>query len=140
MNIFNLLKNRFNNIVDKGKGIDRKTLNTYKYTLFFLITANLIGVYYFLHLKKIGIFLLVIFLFALGFIMFLESKLPEEKPKIQNNKKEVKKMPEKEETVKFPEVEEVQDEIGLDFGLPDPEEYNKRLNDAFEFKGLGSVF
>ena len=33
------------------------------------------------------------------------------------------------------EIEEQND--GFEFGLPSSEEYNKRLNDAFEFKGLG---
>ena len=81
--------------------------------------------------------------------MFLESKLPkeekkeEEKPdprerlppgakKIIKREKEVKnKMPEEEKT----EIEE--QDNGFEFGLPSSEEYNKRLNDAFEFKGLG---
>ena len=129
------LKENFNNLLEKAKGLDRKQLNTYRMSLFFLICADIFGLYWFLHMKKLGMMLLIIFLAALGIILYLESKLPKEKVKvpIKLKKKEVKKMNEN-------ETNEQEDEEGFNLGLPDSSEFNKRLSDAFEFKGLGCIF
>jgi len=131
----NIIDN-FKNIMEKAKGLTRKDLNTWRYTLIFLIIVSMIGIYYFLHAKKLGIALIVVFLIGLGFIMFLESRLPSEPKKVQNNaKKEVQKNMPEEEVAETEEVEESSD-FGFDMGLPSSEEYNKRLDDAFTFKGL----
>jgi len=139
MSIINTIKERFGNVLERFKGLDRKTINTYRYALFFLITADLIGVYWYLHLKKIGIALLVIFLCALGFIMFLESKLhpePKKEEPTKENKKEDKKMETEEKETAGTGEQEDSNDFGFEMGLPSSEEFNKRMNDAFEFKGL----
>ena len=118
-----------NNLMDKLKKLDKKQLGFWKNTLIFLICADIFGVFWFLHQKKIGITLMVVFLIGLGLIMFLESKLPQ--VKVKTKKKEVKHMPQEEA---IEEKEQEEDEFS--FGLPSSEEYNKRLDDAFAFKGL----
>jgi hypothetical protein len=122
---------RLTNFIEKAKKLSKKQLETYKYSLFFVITVDLIGIYYFLHLKKVGIVIMFVSLVALGFIMFLESKLPKEKvetkPDIQNKKEEVKKMNETNESV---QEEENESDFGFDFGLPNADEFRKRAEQA----------
>jgi len=122
---------RLTNFIEKAKKLNRKQLETYKYSLFFVIIADLIGIYYFLHLKKVGIVIMFVSLVALGFIMFLESKLPKEKvetkPDIQNKKEEVKKM---DETNESAQEEENESDFGFDFGLPSADEFSKRAERA----------
>lgn len=126
------IKENFNNLLEKAKKLTRKQINTYRTTLFFLICADIFGLYWYLHLKKVGMMLLIVFLACLGVILFLESRLPKEKIKVSTkSKKEVKKMEN--------EMNE-QEEEGFSFGLPDAEEFNDRMNKAFEFKGLGCIF
>jgi hypothetical protein len=128
---------RLTNFIEKAKGLNRKQLETYRYSLFFIIIVDLIGIYYFLHLKKVGIVIMFVSLVALGFIMFLESKLPKEKvetkPDIQNKKEEVKKMNEMNETKESVQEEENESEdfgFGLGLGLPDADEFRKRAEQA----------
>lgn len=119
------LKENFNNLMEKASGLNKKQLNTYRISLFFLICADIFGLYWFLHMKKLGIMLLIIFLAALGIVLYLESKLPKENSPVPNKpkKKEIK-----------PQTKE-----GFNLDFPDSEEFTKRLNNAFEFKGFGCI-
>jgi Na+-transporting methylmalonyl-CoA/oxaloacetate decarboxylase gamma subunit len=129
------LKENFKNLMDKASKMTSKELNTYRNALFFLICADIFGLYWFLHMKRLGMMLLIVFLVILGIIMYLESKLPKEKTKVptQLKKKEVKKMNEN-------EMNEETEEEGFSFGLPNADDFNERMDKAFEFKGLGCIF
>lgn len=123
----------FKNLIEKAKKLNEKQINYWKYFLFFIIIVDIIGIYWYLHLKKLGIALLVVSLIALGLILFLESKLP---PKI--NKKEQKKTKkinkDNEKPKEIEESKESNEDTG--FSLPSAEEYNERMNKAFKFEGF----
>ena len=38
------------------------------------------------------------------------------------------------------EMNEEQEEEGFSFGLPNADDFNERMDKAFEFKGLGCIF
>lgn len=134
------IKDNFKNLMEKARGMSRKQISTWRYSLIFAICVDIFGVFWFLHQKKIGIALMVVFLIGLGFIMFLESKLPEEvkeKPtKEIKNKKEDKKMKTEEKETAGTGDSEDSNDFGFEMGLPSSEDFNKRMDDAFEFKGL----
>ena len=66
------------------KNYDYETLEGIKYILMFTIVVDLFGIYWWLGLKQLGIFLMVLTIVAMAFIIILQSKLPEPK---QNDKK-----------------------------------------------------
>ena len=121
------LKENFNNLLEKGKKLTKEQLKTYKIVSFVAIVIEIIGIYYFLGWKKVGMVLMLITLAVLGAILYLQSKFPAE---VQTKKKEDKKMQEEETS------EQEEQESGFDFGLPNSEDYNRRMSDAFEFKGF----
>ena len=105
------IKERFGNLMKRAREMNLKELKTWKNYLFFAICVDIFGVYWFLHLRKLGIALLIIFLLILGFIMYLENQLPRESKKLYPKK---------------PKDEPPYD-FTVDLGLGSPEEYNKRL-------------
>lgn len=130
---------RWQNLIDHIKSMKRKELESWKYLIFVVIFIDVFGVYWFLKLKGLTIALLLVAIGFLVFILIMESKLPPEppNPKEINNKPNEKggknKMDEnKEENLSEEESKEDSGEWGL--GLPDSEEYNKRLEKAL---GIG---
>jgi len=125
------IKENLNNVWKKLKELDEKTLLSYQNTIFFIVIADLIGIYYFLGLKSLGTAILIVSLVALGLILWLTRELPEEK---RNKRRKPKKMEEKEEKTEKPEEkeEEVEEESSVKFnlGLPNAEDYNKRAEAA----------
>ena len=147
----------FKNIVEKARNMTRKEIDSWRYTLIFFIVVDIFGIYWFLHQRKLGIALLVVFLIGLGIIMFLESKLPplprKKIPPRENQiikPKEVKKMTEEETKPKESDEKEVEEEPGDEFeekgqkdmlglsnlGLGSSDDFNERMDKAFEFKGF----
>ena len=58
---------------------DYETLEAIKYILMFTIVIDIFGIYWWLGLKQLGIFLVVLTLVAMAFIIILQSKLGEPK-------------------------------------------------------------
>jgi hypothetical protein len=122
---------RLQNVIDKGKSLTRKQLNNFKTISYVSIGISAIVFYWLLHWRMIGMTLIVVSLIALGVIMFLESRLPGIPEKKGEKKKKFKMTP--------GNGEEEDTSGGFNFGsmgLPSSEEYNKRVEDAFSFKGL----
>ncbi len=88
----NLIEN-YTNLVEKAKKLDRKTLEALKFFVMFLLVADLFGIYWYLHLKKLGGAILMIMIVALSIILILERRLPPlPKQKVQKEVKTPKKM------------------------------------------------
>jgi len=99
-----------------------------------LIVTDMFGIYYYLGLKRIGLALMVVFMMGLAILLLLEKNLPQQKLNTQLNKKKGEStMPEEEK--KPTEEEQPEEDSGFgdfDTGLPSADEYNKRLEKAFE--------
>ena len=85
------LKENFNNLMDKAKGLKEKELKSYKNILIVFICIDIFGVYWFLKWKGIGIAIMMILMVAFAIILYLENRLPGNK-KLQ---KEISKKPPK---------------------------------------------
>jgi len=121
----NLLEN-LKNIIEKAKEMSAKDLEAWRYSIMFLVVVDMFGVFWYLGLKRLGIAIMIFLVLALAVILLLERRLP-----TQENQKEAKMSEEKpEEKKKEEEEEKEEDSFGL--GLPDPEEYQKRLKKAIE--------
>jgi len=121
------IKENFKNVWEKLKSLDEKTLVMYQNSIFFIVVGDLIGIYYLLGLKTLGIAILIASLVALALILWLIRGLPEEKI---IKRRKPKKMKQKEEKIEESEEdeEEVEEESAVDFslGLPNIEDYNRR--------------
>ena len=124
------IKDNLKNVWEKLKSLDENKLLGYQNAIFFIVIADLIGIYYFLGLKQLGTAILIVSLVALALILWLLRELPEEKRK---RRRKPKKMEQKEEKTEKPEKkveeeEEEDEEPAVDFslGLPNAEDYNKR--------------
>lgn len=65
---------------------DYETLEAAKYLLIFVIVIDLFGIYWWLGLKQLGIFLMVLTMVAFAVIIILQSKLKGDKT---NGKKQI---------------------------------------------------
>jgi len=123
--------NRFKNSIEKIQTLELKTLEGIKYFLFGVIVVDLFGIYWYFELKKLGIALLMVTIVCLSLILILEKrrytlKMDSKQEKIKQLKEELKELEQEEE----PE-ENKEQKNGFDMGLPDSDEYNKRLKNAF---------
>jgi len=107
---------KLNNVITKFKTMDRVNLESFKYFTFFIIVANMIGLYWYLQWKKFSIALLFVSMIFLTILLLLERKLPEEIKQKKISKKD--------------ESDNEEEEEGL--GLPSAEDYNERLEGALE--------
>jgi len=113
--------------IEKTKKLDERALESLKIAIFIVIIANIFGVWYLLGWKKLAIFILIMSIFGLVVILML-----------LRNKKEVTKKMNKEDKKKE-DSEEVEEYLDLtnedfkeedDFGLPNSDEFQKRLDKA----------
>lgn len=114
------------NIVEMAKGWSTKDLEAIKYMLFFFIVVDLGFVHWYLKLKKLSIALLLVLMMCLVAILILE-----------NYKKGGPKMKQEEEAQDLGNgMEKKNDEdtqsfsFFQDLGLPNAEEFEKRMMDA----------
>jgi len=130
--------NRIKETVSMIKGLDKETLEGIRYTLIFFIVIDIIGFYWYMGWKKFGIALMLVSCVILAFILILERRFPPDEDDIKESKggkmkhKKEKKQEESKEKEE-PEEEKKEDNslgLGIDTGLPDSEEYNKRLEKA----------
>ena len=128
------IKQRIKNTLEALGNWDEKKISTYKTITFFVIGIGLVGIYYYLSLKQLGMAIMIVSLMFLGFLLYIDSKLPPEK---QNKRRKQKKMTENDNKMEdiFEEAPKEEKEEGLSFGfetgLPNSEDYNKRMDTAF---------
>lgn len=125
---------RLSNVKEKFKSWDEKTLSLYKNGLFFIIVVDMIGVYYLLGLKSLGIAIMVISLMFLGLLLYLERELPTDKL-IKRRKKPKMETKEEEKYLDLgmneeKPVEKEDTGTSFDMGLPNADEYQKRMENA----------
>jgi len=134
---------RLKRTIKTFKEMDHYTLQAWQFFLFGVIVLDLVGLWWWAGLKTLAGGILIVCVIGLGIFFALDRKFnvpEEEKPTERRSKK--KKMAEDEET-KEESKEESQEEpekaetsmLDIDFGLPDADEYNKRLK-----KAVGSGF
>jgi len=122
------IKDNLKNVWEKLKSLDENKLLGYQNAIFFIVIADLIGIYYFLGLKQLGTAILIVSLVALALILWLIRELPEEKRKRRRKPKKMEEKTEKPEkkVEEKEEVEEEESEVDFSLGLPNAEDYNKR--------------
>lgn len=96
-----------------------ENLEGFRFLLIILLIVDLIGVVWYLELKKFGIAIMIVILIFMGIILFYERRKYDKMPKKKKDKSTDEEKEDKEEE--------------LDFGLPDPDEYTKRLDKAIGF-------
>jgi hypothetical protein len=131
------------NTIHNLKQLDLETLNTLKIMMFVFIVVDMVGVYWYLELKKLAVALLIVLMGCLTIILLLErrkqpiEKMSKKKKKDGNRKERIEQLQEKlnklkqKEDIQEKDTEEIEEQ-GM-FGLPDPDEYEKRAQ-----KALGS--
>ena len=135
MNLFESWKG----FIEKAQSMNEKDLAAWRYLIMFVIVADLFGVYWYFELKKLGMAILIVSIIFLVIILLLERGLPEkEKEESKEIKKGMSSMGTdinqyiKNPKEQKPEQENQQSNF-MDFGnlgLPNSEEYNKRLKNA----------
>ncbi|KKL49662.1 hypothetical protein LCGC14_2313260 [marine sediment metagenome] len=140
----NLFEN-WKNVIEKSRKLDAKSLEAIRYFLMGMLILDLFGIYWYLELKKLGGALLMVIVFLLVIVMFLESNLPRsrrevkkmneqelepKKPKAEGKSEESKDNKDKKETEETQEVE-TPNILGEGTGLPSAEEYEKDISKAF---------
>jgi len=124
---------RINNIREMLDSWDEKTIKAYKTMLFFVIGVDLLGIYYYLSWKRLGIAIMLVSLILLGLLLYLDQKLPPEK--LIKRRKPIKMTEENQKMEEIfdeaPKEEKESNSFGFDTGLPSSEDYNKRMDAAF---------
>lgn len=111
------------NIKETFESMSYEAVSSYRYLFMILIGADILGVYWYLGWKTVGIAFLIAFIsFFVIFTVLEKRKMPEEE------KTEEKKEEEKKEK---PKEEENDSEFG--FEIPSAEDYNERLEKAIGF-------
>lgn len=154
------IKERLKNTVKWFNSLSLESLKGLRYTLFFVIIADIFGLYWYLRLKSFSIAIMMVSIVVLAIILIRESVLRNEieADKILKGGYFKKKMPKQKKKSSDDEEEEEDDERGepdydkkkekeddlgfnLDIGLsskntglPEPEEHQKRMK-----KALGSM-
>jgi len=133
---------RVKNTVDWVKSWELETLKSLRTTFFFIIVIDLFGVYWYWGLESLGTAIMVFCIVGLSLVLLLEKFKYDSMP--IESKGGTKQM--EEETAQEvidksdkPKKAEKKEESGfgldMDLGLPNSEDYNKRMEDA-----LGSGF
>lgn len=144
----NLLKN-WTNLIEKARKLDAKSLEAIRYAIIGFLLLDLFGIYWYLELKKLGMALLMVSIVLMFAVILLESNLPRSRREVKNKMEqelEPKKPEEENQSSDSEDKEEKKDKkeekpeedeepeqssiLGEGMGLPDAEEYNKRMEDA----------
>lgn len=117
-----------------------EALNFYRNAIFVVVAVDLFGVFYYLRMKSLAMAILIVCIAFLSLVLIAERRQDDEilnrimtedkKEEKKSGKKAKKKVPKKKKKVEDEEDEEPQSVVGMDFGMPDPDEYNKRLEKA----------
>lgn len=118
-----IINNRVTNTIEMFKAMKPETVTMYKWIIIVLIGVNLIGVWWYLHFKKLAIVLFVVLIAFLVVFLLLERRQRQDEEEVKPEKK--KPRPKKEKKVK----EEPSNPF--EFSLPSADEYNDRLSTAF---------
>jgi len=115
-----MILKRMNRTVENAKRLSLKELESLRYLMMLIIVGDLFGIYWYFGLKKLGGAILIVSIVILATILMLErrnkEKMTEEKTKTE----------EKEDKEDKPS----EDPLKVDLGLPSPEEFEKRMEDA----------
>ena len=112
--------NKIKDLIQTIKEMDLKTIEAYKYSLIFLLTLDLFGIYYYLGLKKLGISLMLVCIGFLSLFLILErNKKEEENMNILDNEQ-----PSEPEDKKKKDDEE---DDGFHFSMPTEESIKRAL-------------
>ena len=144
---------RIKNVAKRASELDLKSLGYIKFGMFGVIVVDIFLIWWYLNLKTLASGLLVFSMLILALVLFLErqkdvgdfntirkSAQTYFEDKLNNQKggvkmetaQEVKPEPVKEEKKEEPkEDKEQEDKEDDSMGLPSPEEYQKRMEDAF---------
>jgi len=150
------IKTRLTNVISMFKRMNSQEVQMYKYTLMGLLIADLVGVYWYLEMKALGIACMFVIVVFLAVFLFLEKELEgggnmenkkeetstdvqkeieslekEKKLKALNEKRDsLKKDLNKEEEYKDLTPKEDKNDLGFETGLPNVEEFQKRASKA----------
>lgn len=137
------LKERFKNTLAWMDSIQMQTLKAFEGFLYFMIVADLFGIYWYLNHKRFALSLLIVIIVLLMAVYFLKLRVKSEKevedfmargrPKKKTEKKEPKKV--RKENPKDKKEDSDDTESDFEMGIPDADEYQKRIE-----KALGSGF
>ena len=117
-----MVMNRIKETISMLKGLDQATLEGIRYTLFFIIILDMGLFYWWMKWKSFALALMVVCLIILSVILLLERKFPPE---------EVKEEPKDKKGDDKPNKPGLNLDIDLSVpGLPNSEDYNKRLEEA----------
>ena len=123
-------------------------LHDYKPIIIGAIVVDVMGIYWFLGWKTLGIALLLVLFGFLAYIMFKDSREAPLPPKTKPNKPIQRTVRRKPTKMYFDEENNAEEDIespqeadlgsndlsdGYDLGLPNADEYNKRMQDAFGY-------
>lgn len=134
-----------NLIIMNEKFINSKpeALDTYKNLVFFIVLIDVVGVFWFLKYKSLGIAILLVLMGVLVYILIIERRV---KNKMVYDEEDVEEDTEDENDDEYDDEEEdnrplkkskkkkVESSTSsneMDFQLPSSEEYNKRVEKAF---------
>lgn len=150
------LKDNLKNIIKMFKSMSSEEVQVYKYLLMVLLIFDLVGLYWYLNLKALGIACMLVIMGFIAVFLLLEkqmkgggNKMTEEKQTAQQIIDEIKKLDKekelkslndkrdklrkelgKEEYVDLTPKEDKETGLGLDMGLPDADTYQERANKA----------
>ncbi|HUS50795.1 MAG TPA: hypothetical protein VMZ91_11565 [Candidatus Paceibacterota bacterium] len=138
-----IIQKRIRNTINWIKSWDLETLKSARMGLFFLIVGDLFGLYWYLRLESLGMLIMVVCVVGLAIVLMVErlklNELEKNQKELKGGKKqmeeETKQMEEETKQEPKEEKEDTGFGLGIDLGLPNSEEYNKRMK-----KALGSGF
>jgi len=100
-------------------------LKSMKYFLFFIIVADIFGIYWYFGLKKLGIAILLVSMILLGIIFFYETKKAPPEPKQEKRPKDTPKVEYVPTNPKESPMFNITEGLGIDV-----QNYNKNLEKA----------
>lgn len=108
-----------------------ENLSSMRSMMFLIVLADVFGIYWYLELKRLGIALLIVSMVFLSIILIAErrkmvKKMDEQEEKLFEKKEKPDDKPKKDKK----EDDDDEEPEGMNFGLPDAKEYNKRLEKA----------
>ena len=122
----------FKDLIAWAKSLDNDEIGAYKMALIFYVVIDMVAFYWYFKWKSLAIASMIVALVLLGILLFLERRKEDTMVKKEYDDEEYELVKKKKPEEKPKEKKEDKDEgNGFDFGLPDADEYNKRLDKAF---------